>query len=602
MYKEPDMQRHTNEDTTKIRLIWLPGIALGALCALIVWPQTHRLAAQQLRLTIPPHHAIAEAAPAGFVDSTLSDYASPIIRRQAAEHADDVDQQIAAATTLPPAAGERSAGPVMTGGRLDSSIKIARLQALIPRFADQPALYATILRLSTSVEVRVTREEAGRFLAKDEMPTYNGKLVHSSPAAVEKFDSECAAGERLDPGNGFFPMMHAISLFESHRDAEALAAIGRAGSCSHWMEYLDAELDGELALQTDAFGAPGPISRAIYAAEILLPHLHSIRLATELALYEAIEAEQASHLSDGLRIRTAVRHVGSLMRSESRNLIGVLVGMSLVRMSLMRPVGAAPTDTKADIFTQIPAREKLMHDFDAYLASAGGAGESASVHAEMVACVMTKTIVSASIGRSVFDGDVDSSLALSIADMIVLSTIVWMAALAGLVCLLAAIAGSKRIKGLSRARRFAIMTALTLAAGTVTIALLIQQVVGSAGTMVKLGQIWFTMSSSKPETFSFLRILSDGYIGIVAVIPVLTVLTLAVLCLVWRAPVAAGVARGLRGCVVPICSVLVIAYTVLAPITSAYESRLDSRLTEALTHEGRATARMVGAEWPGMVK
>ena len=104
-------------------------------------------------------------------------------------------------------------------------------------------------------------------------------------------------------------------------------------------------------------------------------------------------------------------------------------------------------------------------------------------------------------------------------------------------------------------------------------------------------------------THAGVQILTDGYLGIIAVVPVLTVAILACLCLIWRAPVLAGVARGIRGCTVPLCSILIIGYAVLAPITSAYESRFDSGLTETLPdHEGRALARMVGADWPGIVR
>jgi hypothetical protein len=86
------------------------------------------------------------------------------------------------------------------------------------------------------------------------------------------------------------------------------------------------------------------------------------------------------------------------------------------------------------------------------------------------------------------------------------------------------------------------------------------------------------------------------------VVPVLTMMILASLCLAWRVPVAAGVARGLRGCVAPICSVIIVGYAVLVPITSVYESRLDAALTESIAHEGRALARQVGAGWPDIVR
>ena len=165
-------------------------------------------------------------------------------------------------------------------------------------------------------------------------------------------------------------------------------------ACSHWNEYLIVELDGELTLQAEAFGSPGPLTRAAFGAAMLLPHLASVRAVAKLALYEAVEAEQAGNLADGLRIRTSVRQVGSLMRSDSRNLIGVLVGMSLVRMSLMRP-GGSPEGPKADVFKQKEARDLLLRNFDSYLASAGGTADSESVHTEMDACTRTRAIISA---------------------------------------------------------------------------------------------------------------------------------------------------------------------------------------------------------------
>ena len=142
------MPHQSHEDTRPIRLICLPGIALGAVAALLVWPQTHRLVASQLRLAIPTNQSIAAASPAGYADPAVANYVWPAIRRSADEHTDDLSQQIAAATSIPPDSNERQMYQTSPSGPAGPGFKIARLRALVPRFEDQPVLYATILRYS----------------------------------------------------------------------------------------------------------------------------------------------------------------------------------------------------------------------------------------------------------------------------------------------------------------------------------------------------------------------------------------------------------------------------------------------------------------------
>jgi hypothetical protein len=599
------MSNRVHEDISPGRsLIWLPGIALGALAALLVWPQTHRVVAAQLRLAIPSRESIAGTME--YTDSKVTDYVSPIIAKCAAEHSSILSQQIAAATTLPPDSSERKSSESLPDSASihysanSPAYKVVRLQSLIPRFEDQPALYATVLRYTTQGKVRLTRNEAARFLDKRES-AQGSVTIHSQPADVEMFNRECITAERLDPDNGFFPMMQAIGLFESHNDAQALAAVERAAACNHWTEYMDCEYDGEVGLQAEAFGDPGSMPRAAFAAALLLPHLASIRGVAEVLLYEAVEAEQVGKLTYGLRLRTAVRRVGSLMRCESRTLIGALVGISLVKMSLLRTDGS-PAPSKLDIFVQKDARDALLHTFDGYLASAGSSADSTSVHAEVDACVKTRAIISAGMGKTVFDGDLVSTLELSMVDMIVLSSVVWTGALALLICLLAAAAASRPVVRMRRAHRFALMTAMTLVGGSAVVALLVQQSVGSVGIIAHQSQIWFNLTDDTLYAQRALHILSDGYIGLIAAIPVLALITLGGLCLIWRTPLLPGIARGFRGCTVPLCSLLIIGYSILVPITSTSEARFNSRLTDAFQHEGRALARMLGKDWPGLIK
>ncbi len=588
------------DDQRKVRPVWLAGVAIGAVCALLVWPQTHRLVAGQLRLTIPTSQSIAAASPGGFTEPVISDYVWPIVQRCADQNPNDLDLQIAAATVLPITSVESSENP--PGSSQKFSYKVKRLQKLIPRFADRPAMYAAVLRYSTSGDVRCTREEEKLFLPVSAPDSHNPMdVAHSLPSAIEEFDRECAAAEVLDPDNGFFPVMRSIGLFEAHKDAEGISALERAAQCPHWKEYLSDGYNGELTLQSAVSGSQGPLQRAGFAASILLPHLSAIRAVTRLALYEAVQREQAGQLADGLRIRTAVRNVGELMRSESQNLIGTLVGMNIVTLSLMRPAGAA-VGPKGDVFKNKEIRNERLRNFDLYLTRAGHSGDIAGLHAEMDACVKTRAIISAGIGKSVFDTCLTNVLGLNIADLITLCTVVWLVGIAGIVWLLAAIAASKPMMRLPRLARFTFMTLTGLAASAVMIALLAQQANGCVGAVARLGQMWFTSEDGTTPPHNVVSMLLDGYVWIVATIPILTILTLGCLCLMWRAPLLAGMARGMRGAILPLCSVIIIGYAVLATVTSAYERTFDERMTESFVHEGRAIATMVGAEWPDRVR
>lgn len=600
------MSLHTkdNDEERPTRLLWLPGIALGAIAALLVWPQTHRLVASQLELTIPTQHSMAVASPYGFTDPWIAAYAAPIIRKAADEHADDLQMQIAAATRQPSDGSETKADPAQQplSGDPPNDLVLQRLSTLVGRFPQSPSVYATLLRYFTIGKVRVTQDEGRAFLKKpEETAPKTTTAPHSDPADVARFNAVCEAAEPLDPNNAFFPTMHAIGLIEAHNEAAALAALDRAAACATWTEYLDDECEGNCRLQETAFGAPTPMPRAGFAAMLLLPHLATLRGAMSVALLHAVTAEQSGNLAEGLRVRNSVRRIGSLMRSDERNFIGNLVGISLVRLSLMRPLGT-PAGVKTDVFTDSAARDSLLRSYDAYLETAGHPELSAPVHEEIQSCVIARKIISESLTTSIFDTDLTSVISLSITDMILLSTVLWLAAMAGLAYLLPAIGGLRPLKRLPINGRRALMTLITVAATAAAITLLVQQSNGSIGLIARAGHMWIGSDDGPAIGHKTLNTLCKGYMGLVAAVPLLMVLTLTTLCLAWRVPVIGGVARGIRGSVLPVCSVILIAYSVMAPVTLLYGSRLDVGLTQTLAHEGRYASRTAGVDWPAAVK
>src|SRR5438876_457325 len=81
-------------------------------------------------------------------------------------------------------------------------------------------------------------------------------------AALPAYDREGAEGERLDRDNAYFPFMRAAGLLAGHRDAEALAAIRRAGAKARWDDYCY-DVEEPLGRLAQATGPRGALSRTL---------------------------------------------------------------------------------------------------------------------------------------------------------------------------------------------------------------------------------------------------------------------------------------------------------------------------------------------------
>jgi hypothetical protein len=269
------MSVHLPEDMRPPRLSWLCGIALGSLCAVLIWPPTQRQVIRELALAVPTDRSIAAASPAGFTDPAVANAVAPLVRQAAANSPDNLQVQMAAAMRVPATEEEMAKKqlPVQSADPSSATV-IRRLGALRSQFPNSAELLAATLRYYAIGKVKVSRPEAALFLPKPGN-TRQSAASTVEPAAqdIAQFNDDCAAGEAIDPGNALFPMLHAVGLFEMHEDAQAIDEYERAAVCSHWHEYLTTELDGESQLQESAFGKPGELNRATFGAAILLPIL-----------------------------------------------------------------------------------------------------------------------------------------------------------------------------------------------------------------------------------------------------------------------------------------------------------------------------------------
>ncbi|HLK55615.1 MAG TPA: hypothetical protein VKU00_03575 [Chthonomonadaceae bacterium] len=419
---------------------WFIGLALGVVLALGIWPATSWLIRSQAALALPTHAALTPWRVAGLGDpgglftvidihAGHEDYRP--VHETATRFPDDYRLQLA----------EALSNPTVNGG-LSSADKIERLRRLISRFSDQPSLYANILRFCTQGQVRSSRlAEEVMFLhnpppsSPSTSQTLNLKPVTTpnansdTPEMLAAYDRDAAEGERLDPNNAYFPLMRAVGLFAAHRDTEALAAMQRASQKPEWNEYYADEVEGKWELHEQTFGHPGALIHSVYAAAILFPQYAQLKNTCRIAVANAISAEQKGHYEEGLAIRNTTRKCGEILRIRSRSIIGSIVGISMEKITLMRPCGAP-------LASGDQTNEQLLQDYDAYLQKIGHPDESAAAHAEVAAGVQVREIVSQSLDHGTFGMELPWLILYWIAGLLVLSSVFWMLALGGLAALL----------------------------------------------------------------------------------------------------------------------------------------------------------------------
>lgn len=625
---------------SKFRLV---GLSAGVILALLIWPATRRIVLSQMTLCSPTPATVAPwstVVSLGNVPTANSQTASQLANRRYQETAarlpDDFQVQFAAAVAMPP-----------TDGSVPPALKVQRLRAMVGRFPGRPTLYAAILRFATQQQIRAERDEERVLTGEPQQRSQRvATSIHNTPEQLAAFDRDAAAGERLDPNNAYFPMMRAVGLFAAHRDTEALAAIERAAQKSDWTEYYADEVEAEWKLQEEMFGTVSALPRMATAAGLLLPQYNQLRTASRVAIVAAVEAELAGHTEAGLRIRTAVRRCGSLMRVQSVCVLGALVGNGIVQTALARPGGAPPIPRTSGM-SDTQVREQHARDYDAYVQRIGHPEERAAADAETAAGVQAREIAKFASHSPAFD-DPWKLVLFWVAAVLLLSSALWMLALGGGATLLTRHRRIKTGLGLPPSLRAGVALGLCagilsagavlllhpaqlvstlLLAGVSLLSILVMALPGAKGAervqrlgvfgLTLLGTallcsafVWQVGGSIEPVV-PFLAVsrsegaelrvplISAASVGLAAAIPLLTLLTLGLLSRIWGVPLSVGVARGLRGCAVPIACLLLLVYGLLVPLTLRQESALDARMQRTVQHEGRLMAEMIDRQWPG---
>jgi hypothetical protein len=365
----------------------LIGLAIGVLLALLIAPETGWLARNQLGAIIFMNTSGRLVGASG--DRLTQTYAS-IAKR----HPNDFQVQLAytymtADHGLPPSNYQLLGDP-----------RVAAVRGLIPRFGDKPSLYANILRYCTTGELH-PGDRPEDSLLMGQQPVAGPHEEKPSPQVFAAYDQDAATGERLDPENAYFPLMRAAGLFAQYKDDAAIAEVLRAGRGTKFDDYSTDEVEGKWKLNEDMVGGKLALPRLAIAAALLFPHYADMREVARIAVYKAILLEQSGNVDQGLAIRFALMHCGSLMRVQSTSVIGSLVGIAITRTAMIRPggaphIGPVPHEAVDDL------QRKEVDTFYSYLVQVGRIREAAWVRAESAAGDQVKAVIRQGTAANIF--------------------------------------------------------------------------------------------------------------------------------------------------------------------------------------------------------
>lgn len=564
-------------DTPQRRRPWLHLLAALTLLGLLIYPATRWIVRKQVTTKLilgAPHDS------------------SDLLHQTASRHPDDFQLQLADATQQ----ATTALWELRWSQYPDYSPVIQQIATLIDRFPNRPAAYANYLRYAGNL--KAFRPE-DYLLSGREPPDGKERQASSPPEQFEALVQAAEKGETLDPDNAYFPYMRAWGLLGLHRDSEALDAVRRAGAKPRWEDYTLDDIEGRWRLDQETFGERGALHKHLVWASVLFPHYAAMRQTARVIAYKAIEAEQAGQTEEGLELRHALMHYGSLMRVQSRSVMGNLVGVAITAMATGRP-GGAPVVKRPPNAPPLPtdpeSAQRRNHDrlekYYAYLRSIGKEEEARWAQAELESGQKMREVMQKPLEDSMTN--IDRFGRVRTFSLFTLANLLSLLVLGGA----AALAAHVRPK-----RGLILLRSLFVAA----LGLGLYFWHTRALEMVPLSLFSLQMPASVPYGESegpsfwsqFLpRLL---VVAISLAVPLLIVCVLGVISRLHRVPISAGVGRGLRGVVVPMACILMLLYGGTVMATAREEARENSRLQRLVQHEGRYYVEASGGVWPGAV-
>jgi hypothetical protein len=479
---------------------------------------------------------------------------------------------------------------------VDSKRKWAALQKLVQDFPNRPESHANLLRYAcnNAGSVGIGRGEEQDRLSIRQDSLRSNSLPEADPADIALMLNSSAAGEKLDPQNAYFPIMAAVAYFSANRDADALAALHRAGEKKVWHEYTDAEFRGQ-ELRAQRLGDDGSsLSRSVRMATLLFPHYAQLRALARLATVKAMDAEVSGDFKAGLQVRRDVWSLGRAMRVHGTTGICNLVGVAIVQIASSRP-GGAPTlkAEQNDEEGNSERNKKSDARFVAFLSAHGFSRDATDWSQERAACEQARTVVAKGAGRGAWSiSTMGETMSRLVAGRVLLATL-------ALLCLLAGLAFLVPLLG----RRFG-WAGITLAvlAFLGTLSYLAWHTLGGVRDM--LAYVGLTQSLSgdganlndETERVTGVLMREGALAGLSLLLPLLVLFFVGVL---GGRPGKPSRVVLLRRWTLPTAAVFALIYAVHLGAFCLRERAVNVELDRLGVHEGRYLAERLGSPWPG---
>ena len=564
-------------------ILWvsiLVSLSLMVLVSLFLWPATGWLVRLQL---------ISQILPIAAQDREADE-------RRVAE-ANPLDYQIQLARTLTTPYPVDSTRPM--NSLPNSTVKVQRLHELATRFPNEPSVYAHALRFATMGAVLLRRQEQDELLA---VPPVNSaaKVRQIKPEDLEAFERDAANGERLAPDNAYFPLMRAIGFYAVHKDAEAIAAIHRAGLKTRYEDFTSMEFSCVDKFSTLAHGQRGVIARTAMAAAILFPHYAQIRALSRMGTVSAIHMELNGNAEEGFAIRRDLMRAGALMREQGHSLICNLVGIAVTAIPVGRP-GGTPAIKSPDDYSKLTEDQKIQRSrekrekYYRYIASIGHADEARWIEAEADAGMQVKAACKKIGAVGPFStGALLQTGCWWLLNLLTLTNAIGLLILGAAAGLASTIAPKKHLK-LCRGL-FGLIIAGVFALWLFNVE---RGLTNWVTAPIQLFQAIGNMQDNNTDMHGAEMLLQIGAMTLALALPLLLMLIIGILSMTMKVPLATGLGRGLRGLALPLACLLFIAYGLLVVGTARSETNLNTVLESNAAHEGQTIASMLGQKWPG---
>jgi hypothetical protein len=345
-----------------------------------------------------------------------------------------------------------------------------------------------------------------------------------------------------------------------------------------WNDYIGPEIQAELDLYRGCYGDVSGLPGRAITAEINLPHLVQCSNAARLIAALAARTEQSGRYAEGLAIRLELLRCGALIRAQSSQLIGNLVGRSFGFVATDRP-GGSPYHQRPSGVSDDDWNARRLKSFEDYLRPIGHMEAAPEFERELRAGEDLHRITN-KLRQVDFEESVWKSGFGWILGLLLLSLAGWVAVFSSLHTLTHGI-----VKRLPLGLVFAISIVLCWPVAW--------QLSGGMSTVAQV--VWGFLGE---ESHGIDRKIVAFSYAIGDAIPLLGVIALYVAAAVRRTSLLQLLDDLVQRWSVPAIAGLLLAYGMLTPFTVRQEAAVRQTIDHVVKHEGRFLAEGLGETWP----